>query len=454
MKWVAFLIGVAAIVPLSGWLRRNPRESPKIWMLIGFLPFVVYHSHLYMAVISWAQWVGYVKGVELTVLDLIVLTVYLSLPRRRHALPFRLSMALYFFAVLLSVFQAEFPVAALFYPWQLARMFLLYATVATAVYEDPRVAPALMKGMAIALIIEAIIVIWQRFGLGMLQTPGTFIHQNMLGLLTHFVILPFFALFLAGRRGWLPSVVILSGIVVDILTVSRAAIGLAGFGFATVFILSAVQQWTPRKARVLMLGMAMMIILVPLVLVSLDQRVHNNNEVASDSERTAYSSAAAMMFADHPLGVGSNHFTLVANLGGYYTRAGVAELDSARYQNVHNFYWLVACETGYLGLVTLVLFLLHPLIVAFRGAWNHRGDQRGDWLIGLGVSLFTVYLHSFFEWIFIDYQSQYALAVQMGLVAGFAQQLQYRRLPRPQGAPLKLRTVPIELDRAGIRDNS
>jgi O-antigen ligase len=447
MKWVAFLIGVAAIMPLSGWLRRNPSESPKVWMLIGFLPFVLHHFHMYMAVISWAEWGGYAKGAEFTVLDLIALAVYLSLPGQRHPLPFRLSMGLYFFAVLLCVLPAEFPMAALFYPWQLARMFLVYATVARGVYADPRVAPALTKGMAVALIMEAVVVIMQRLLLGMLQTPGTFLHQNMLGVLTHFVVLPFFALYLAGRRGWLPSAVILAGVVVDILTVSRATIGLAGVGFATVFILSAVRQWTPRKARVLLFGLAMMTILVPAALVSLNQRANGNNEVASDSERAAYSAGAAMMFADHPMGVGPNHFTLIANLGGYYSMAGVAAYDAARYQNVHNSYWLVACETGYLGLVSLVLFLLHPLIVAFRCAWNHRGDQRGDWLLGFGVSLLTVYLHCFFEWIVVDYQFQYILAMQVGLVAGLAQQLHYWRLSRPQGARLTVRT-------AGIRDNS
>src|SRR5215470_12125826 len=100
MKWAFLAIALVALPPLSGWLRRNPREMPKVWMLMGFLPFALSPLHLYMAPISWAFWPGYVKGAELSLLDLLALAIYLSHPRAPHPLPFRLSMALYFFAAL------------------------------------------------------------------------------------------------------------------------------------------------------------------------------------------------------------------------------------------------------------------------------------------------------------------------------------------------------------------
>ena len=40
MKWLALTIGLLLIVPLTAWLRGNPRHSLKVWMLLGFLPFV------------------------------------------------------------------------------------------------------------------------------------------------------------------------------------------------------------------------------------------------------------------------------------------------------------------------------------------------------------------------------------------------------------------------------
>jgi hypothetical protein len=140
-----------------------------------------------MAAISWPTWQGHVKGTELSALDALALALYFSLPRTPHPLPFRLSMALYFLAALFSVVSARVPMAAFFYVWQLARMFLVYAVV-TKGCVDPRVPPALLAGMAAGLFMEARVVLFQRFGLHMLQAVGTIGHQNELGMITHFIV--------------------------------------------------------------------------------------------------------------------------------------------------------------------------------------------------------------------------------------------------------------------------
>lgn len=102
VKWIGIIITLAAVVPFSWWLRRNPNQAPKIWMLMGFLPFVTKPFHLFMAFISWVEWPGYVAGAEFHVQDALALAIYLSLPAASRPLPFRLSMVLYFLAVLLS----------------------------------------------------------------------------------------------------------------------------------------------------------------------------------------------------------------------------------------------------------------------------------------------------------------------------------------------------------------
>src|SRR5258707_12648048 len=101
MKWVSLIMVLAAILPLSRWLRQNPREAPKLWMLMGFLPFALSFAHLDMAIISWLGWPGYLQGGEFSVLDALALALYLNLPGTRHAVPFRLSMALYLVATVI-----------------------------------------------------------------------------------------------------------------------------------------------------------------------------------------------------------------------------------------------------------------------------------------------------------------------------------------------------------------
>jgi len=163
--------------------------------------------------------------------------------------------------------------------------------------------------------------------------------------------------------------------------------------------------------------------IAPLALSSLDQRESVNSQIESDTERDSFANAAAMILSDHPLGIGSNQFLATANFEGYYQRANVK--PNSRASIVHNVYWLVATETGWLGLITFLLLLLRPLVVAFFCGWANHKDSRGDLLIGIGIGLLVVYIHSFFEWIFVLSETQYMFAMQIGLVAGLAQQLGY-----------------------------
>jgi O-antigen ligase len=446
VKWVFLAILVAVVLPLAGWLRRNPRETPKIWMLMGFLPFGLGEFHLYMAAISWPQWPGYVKGVEITVLDMLALAMYLSLPRAGSTIPFRLSMALYFLAVVLAVLQSPVPIAAVFYPWQIARIFLVYAVVAKAC-ADERVVPALLTGMTIGLCFEACYAAWERFGLGVLQAGGTLGHQNFLGLISHFVTFPLLALLLAGERGWPIIAGPVTGLVIAALTVSRGTIGLLGAGYIGIFALSALRRWTARKAVILVVGVASVCALGPVIMSSFEQRFNQAETSAGYDggydERAAFENAATSMLSDHPMGVGSNYYVVAANTGGYNTRAAVTWAAGSETANVHNVYYLVAAETGYIGLITFVLMLLRPLITAFRCGWRNRGDRRGDLLLGLGMSLLIVYIHSFFEWIFITFQAQYMFALDAGMVAGLATQLGYWRSPASKRLSIGRTTAPL-----------
>jgi hypothetical protein len=440
---VGLIIIATAILPLSWWLRRNPHEAPKIWILVGFLPFLLIPFHLFIAIIS-AQWPGFVSGAEFSLLDGLALALYLSLPGAPRPVPFRLSMGLYFLAVLLTTVQARVPIVSLFYPWQLARMFLVYATVARGVSADSRVATALLKGLAAGLIMEASIGAWQRFVLGIIQVPGTFSAQNELGLVSHFVVFPFFALLLSGPSGWLAPIVVLAGIAVDALTLSRATVGIAGFGFAIAFMLSAARQWTSKKMHILQIGLALIVILALFVPSMLAQREIVDSTTGSDLARESFVRAAEMILADHPFGIGSNQYLTVANMEGYDDRAGVS--GNERVSIVHNSYLLAAVETGYPGLFLLVVCLLQPLTTALLCSWRHRGDQRGDLLLGLGVALLAVYTQAYFEWVFFNFQCQYLLVLNLGMVAGLAEQLGYWRrayhaLGRPRARSMSIRST-------------
>jgi O-antigen ligase len=395
-------------------------------MIVGFLAFEHGDLHATMALISWAgMWPGYVTGFEISLLDFLLLAIYLSLPRTNNSLPFLFSIGFYFFAVLLSVFQAGVPEAALFYILQLMRIIFVYAVVAKACADD-RVVPSLLKGMAVGLLWQAGLAISQRFGGGLLQTAGGFASQNLLGMMSHFVIFPFFALLLAGERGWFPIMTTLSGTLIAVLTTSRATIVATAVGYFVMFILSALRGWTPRKGTIAIASVIFIVALSPLAISSFETRFSRDvgeQFLEPDDARVEMAEAASIMFSEHPMGIGANHFVRAANIQGYYARAGLNWFNSGA--TVHNVYWLVAAETGFLGIIGFVFLLLRPLVVGFSCGWRNRRDRRGDLLLGFCVALSIVYLHSFYEWIFITFYCQYVFAVFIGLIAGLAQQLNY-----------------------------
>jgi O-antigen ligase len=433
VKWAFLFLSLAAILPLAGWLRNNPRQT-MFWILIGLLPFAIDPFHLYMAIVSWNFWPGYVKGIEVSILDILLIAVYISLPKAKSPLPFKIAFGTYFCAALLSALQASVPEASLFYPWQLARMFLVYAVVTRACANE-QIVPSLLKGLAIGLCLEACLTIVQRFVLGEFQTSGSFVHQNDLGLAAHFVVFPFLALLLAGRRGWEPPTVPTAGLVIAVLTVSRATLGLAGLGYVTLFLISSLRKWTRRKGILAAVVAVSLAALAPLAFVSLESRFTDMATTKEYDERAAFEAAARMMLSDHPLGVGANDYVVIANTQGYNEQAGVVFQSGSLSTNVHNTYRLVAAETGFFGLLAFLIFLLHPMVVAFASGWRARGDERGDLLIGLGVALMAVYLHSFYEWVFITSTFQYFFAIEAGMIAGLAQQLGYQSKTRRRRYP-------------------
>ena len=257
-----------------------------------------------------------------------------------------------------------------------------------------------------------------------------------LGVMSHFVVFPFFALLLAGQRGWLSTITPLGGAIVWILTASRATIGLGGIGLALMFAISALRKWTAQKARVLLFGAMALAVLVPAAMSSLNTRFADG--VPLDDvydERLVLKNVAANILADNPMGIGANNFTVVANTREYYNQAGLSWMSANAI--VHNIYWLAAAETGYVGFAALALLLLHPLFVAFRCGWQHRNDPRGDLLLGCGMALFIVYVHSYYEWALFSYSIQYVFAMELGLVGGLAMRLGYWRAAVPRRVRVK-----------------
>ena len=434
MKWIALLLYIALVPLLIARLRNNPRQAPIIWTALGFIPFILDIGHLIFAPISWSMWPGYVKGVEISLLDPVALAIVLSYPSIRIKSPLMIILPLYILVVLSTMIYSGAPEASFFYAWQLGRIMLLFAAVAK-ISQHEQGPQALVMGMILGMCVQAGYSIEQRLT-GVTQSSGTFGHQNLLGMVSHFVTFPALALLMVDARMRAPLFGVLAGAFVVILGASRATLGLAATGFVALLLMSIFLKPTARKSMIVGLGLVALLAATPVALSSLQKRFETAPISTDYDERAAFARAARMAIADHPMGVGSNQYVVAANVQGYSDRAGVVWNSGSRGANVHNTYLLVWAETGFLGLAVFIALMLIPIIIALRGAWRNRKDPRSDLTLGLGIGLAIVSIHSLYEWVFVNYSVQVMFAIDAGIITGLVRQMAVAKLNRrkPRGS--------------------
>jgi O-antigen ligase len=282
--------------------------------------------------------------------------------------------------------------------------------------------------MTLGTLYQFALVLWQRYGLGMNQAPGSFAHQNLLGMALNLVVMAPAALVLARRTEWRTTVAPLAAMVTIVLTLSRGSLALFAAGLCLVFLLSMLRGVTTRKVAIALVGLAVAAAVLAKGADTISKRF-SEAPAESMAERRRLAAAALMMARDHPLGVGANHFTWMLMNRGYGARGG---LDArSRTATVHNIYWLTAAEMGYPGLLALVVLMAAPLLHASRYVFSARGDARGDVLLGLAVGLLLCYVHGTLEWVWRTTQISYLFWMVVAMVNATASSLAVRPGPPP-----------------------
>ena len=428
MRFLALLLIVLAIPAFVAMLRTKQGYKAGC-LLIGLLPFCLNTLNLDAAIINWATWPGFAKGAVVTILDSLSIAILVVHRNLLFRLPFKGVFVAYIAAMALSASFSNVPMASAFYPFQLIRILALFVAVA-AISQHRSGLTWLAIGLAIAGILEGIVTVYQRFG-GEFQADGTMGHQNMLGFMLHFVVLPLFALILAGSSRKLLWVGAAGGILAVALGASRASIGFLALGLVLLVTLSLWHSPSSRKWKMVGAGVLAVAMAAPLAIAGINERLNSPDIEGSYEERAAFERAAKSMFAEHPLGVGANTYVVTANMGGYSERAGVIWNQGSRAAHVHNLYLLTAAEAGWLGLVALITLFAWPIVRGFRFCLKKDSGWRGDVALGSTAALITAAAHSLYEWIFVTYQAQYVFAIALGVLAGLIKQRGMEQL-RPQ----------------------
>ncbi|MGR6331215.1 O-antigen ligase family protein [Sphingomonas sp. XXL09] len=442
MRYIGLLLFFLSIPVLAAAIKANANTRRVVWVLLGASPFIYGWAHLSVSLVSWVYWPGYVKGILIALPDLLAVGLLLSTPKRpiRHGV--LVMLGLYIAAVLASMLVSDLPFASFMYAWQLMRVFLVAAAVAR-ISVDSDAPRHIVYGLCYGIIFQAGFSVYQHFGQGIAQAPGTMGHQNLLGMMTHFALLIPLALMLTGDKAAVLKAGVGSALITIALTASRGTLGFAVAGIVLLVLFSLLRRPTAKKMRIVGAGAALMLVVAPVAYLTLQNRFAKSSLDGTYNERDAFERAARAMWTDHPFGVGANEYVVIANTKGYSARAGVIWTSGSRSANVHNAYLLIAAETGWLGLISFILFYVTAVLVGLRAAWSKPVSPDRELALGPVVVLLTVAMHNFFEWIFVLEYTQYLLGISLGFIMGLGMRSAVRRRPR-RAEPLFEPASPID----------
>ena len=416
MKWV-FLLGLLVFTPwLTVHLKANPKHLPYAGFAMGLLPFLLSGLNLTASPIAWPHWPGPVKGLDVSLIDGVALAVLLSTRRVSTPVAIKVSFAIYGLAVLISTLTSQVWMASFFYLWQLVRTALIYMAISRACVTVKGVPLAIVSGLGAGLIFQSGVALVQYLG-GDPQAGGWFGHQNLLGMASHFGIFPALALLLAGLYPMRALAVVVAGVLIAFTGGSRATIGLFAIGLVFTWILSVWHQPSGRKSAI-GFGMVVALVLAAPVLWSAVERRSDAERADSNKMRSQMIDAARMIISDYPMGVGPNRYVVVANTGGYAARAGIAWNPANREAPVHNSYYLVTAEMGWLGLLGLVTLLGSIIGVGVSAMRKASRGLEAELLVGATASMIIFAVHAYFEWITMFYNIHYLAGISVGLIVG------------------------------------
>lgn len=447
MRYVGLVLIFLSLPVFIGWLNSQPRQRVWAYFAMGALPLSISWINLDASLINWATWPGYAKGIVVTLIDTLALALIFTSRAPWRGLPFLGLFLAYLLATALSMAFSNLPMSSSFYVFQIVRVLLVFVAVASMM-NDPKAIRWLVWGLAVGAIVQGVVTIDQRLS-GAVQASGTMGHQNLLGLMLHFVTFPLLALILAGEKSKIIMLGVLAALIAVALGASRGTVGFAAIGLTFLFALSMARRMTPHKWKMVGLAVLALAIIAPITISTLDRRFGDKPiETEADSERQAFERAAKAMWADHPMGVGANQYVVTANTDGYSERAGVIWNWGSRAANVHNMYLLAAAETGWLGLITLVSLIGWAIMRGLAFSFGNRRDPRGDLVLGAVVAIAVTAAHGFYEWVFMLHHAQYMFAISLGIIAGLIRLVKREKVHRAMmavhqhSAPKKVREKP------------
>lgn len=394
IKVVVIAFVYLGIAPLLGYWLKGRDLARRV--TLGFMAWWMVRppSDFTLMLDSIEKYRGHTKGFEFNFIEAIALGLALAAvwERRRDFCYFPPGLWAWLVVVgvgLLSVVTAMNPLYALMPAFKFAKMAIVFVGVFAALHDERDVL-AVMRGFAVALILQVLVCLWSRVVMGGFRVTGWFEHQNPMAMWSYMLALPILALALSKQTR--PRDVILffgafgaAGMVV-VLSVSRASLAALGLGTLLVMAGSFAQGVTLRRVALAVCGALCGALVLAKAADTFMARMGDDSSPKNDL-RFALNQQAAAMHRDHPLvGIGWNNYGLANSRpqGLQYSQVMERwEANRGRRIYARNFmanplteslYWLLLAENGSLGLAAFLWFAALTLWYGMRATicfWKH-----------------------------------------------------------------------------------
>jgi O-antigen ligase len=398
LKWVIAVIAVVGLAPIMLMVRNVKR------VLLFGLAFIVPVSigTGLPPILERLDHIGSWNTLDIQLIDILVLLLLMyHLARwmigrvQIRFYPFTTIPAFaWLFACSLSIAVAREPDFSIILVGVMVKLWLLYIVVANSI-EDAADIMWLTTALSLGVLLQGSLGIYQGiaghtlglYALG--ETPqlfygrslGTIGHPNGYGMYlaaTMPLILALLFLKIHGFYKALAVAVLCVGMLGMVFSLSRGA--WVAFILASIAVLVFTIRRNRQNLRIALVGAGSFILIFLLLILSqrdlITARLTSKTADESALSRIPLAQTGIAIFLDYPvLGVGLNNYELI-----------VPEYDPASSRGVtmvHNGYLLIAAETGLVGMVTFLWFLVSLFIQAYR--LISRAPNDIAWLAGVGA---------------------------------------------------------------------
>lgn len=441
VKILAFFMGYFAIAPALGIATAfRPILRPFI-LATMFACTALPPGWFTLTIFSQDAYRGHVRGWQCSVIEILALSLIIeACIARREALRgiFTLITPFLIYLILCSIsifvaWDSALAGKALFKYWK--GLFILCGTFCAI--RDKNDIRLIVWVLGASVIAQLGVGLWQRYIEHVWRVNAMFEHSNSMAMWCYCIGILLFASALRPGMNILTTFYLLfataSAGALVIMSLARASLAAFAAGCAAAVIGTAL---TSRSIRLLAISAWISIAAVLMIAVSYDsitERIDTAAEIEEDGDlRPIMIEQARAMLEDHTTGVGWNNFNIANSLpqGEKYSRIledwnirrGHRIIEEQYLSNpmTESLWWLHLSETGYFGLVGLLIFMTWSYWFALHAWWRHRHTILGGTALGILLVFSINYPHGTYERIIIEPKNFATWLLLIGIAARMA----------------------------------